>query len=63
MKISLIDKDENKLLQNDVICKIRDLVNTRNLEVGDKLPSERIMSEKFGVKRNPPMNQSFFKNC
>ena len=52
MKISLIDKDENKLLQNDVICKIRDLVNTRNLEEGDKLPSERIMSEKFGVKRN-----------
>lgn len=52
MKISLIDKNENRLLQNDVICKIRDLINTRNLEQGDKLPSERILSEKFGTNRN-----------
>ncbi|MDP5106282.1 MAG: FCD domain-containing protein, partial [Polaribacter sp.] len=29
-----------------------DLINAKNLERGDKLPSERIMSEKFGVKRN-----------
>jgi GntR family transcriptional repressor for pyruvate dehydrogenase complex len=35
-----------------VICKIRDLINLRNLEFGDKLPSERIMSEKFEIKRN-----------
>ncbi|QOD60943.1 FadR family transcriptional regulator [Polaribacter haliotis] len=52
MKISLIDKDSNKIVQNDVICKIRDLINAKNLERGDKLPSERIMSEKFDVKRN-----------
>lgn len=52
MKISLIDKNENRLLQNDVICKIRDLVNIRNLEKGEKLPSERLMSEKFEVNRN-----------
>ena len=52
MKISLIDKNEQSLVQNDVICKIRDLINTRNLELGDKLPSERIMSDKLGVKRN-----------
>ncbi len=52
MKISLIDKDDKKFLQNDTISKIRDLVNTRNLEVGEKLPSERLMSEKFGVNRN-----------
>ena len=52
MKISLIDKTENRVEVDDVICKIRDLVNTRNLELGDKLPSERIMSEKLGVKRN-----------
>ncbi|MEN8764997.1 MAG: FadR/GntR family transcriptional regulator [Wenyingzhuangia sp.] len=50
MKISLIDN--NKQLQDDVICNIRDLVNVKNLERGDKLPSERIMSEKFGVNRN-----------
>lgn len=52
MKISLIDINENGLLQNEVICKIRDLINARNLEHGDKLPSERMMSEKFGIKRN-----------
>lgn len=52
MKISLIDKDAKRVLQNEVICNIRDLINTRNLERGDKLPSERIMSEKFKVKRN-----------
>jgi GntR family transcriptional repressor for pyruvate dehydrogenase complex len=52
MKISLIDKNSNKIVQNDVICKIRDLINAKNLERGDKLPSERIMSEKFDVKRN-----------
>ncbi|MDV7140793.1 FCD domain-containing protein [Maribacter sp. TH_r10] len=52
MKISLVDKNANRLFQNDVICKIRDLINIRNLEYGDKLPSERIMSEKFNIKRN-----------
>lgn len=52
MKISLIDQQANKILQNEVISKIRDLINKRNLERGDKLPSERMMSEKFEVKRN-----------
>ncbi|MCL7752670.1 FCD domain-containing protein [Polaribacter sp. Z022] len=52
MKISLIDNNVRRTLQNDVICKIRDLINAKNLERGDKLPSERIMSEKFDVKRN-----------
>lgn len=52
MKISLIDKNSNKIVQNDVICKIRDFINAKNLERGDKLPSERVLSEKFDVKRN-----------
>lgn len=52
MKISLVDKNEKRLVQNDVIEKIRDLINTRNFEYGDKLPSERLMSEKFGLNRN-----------
>ncbi len=52
MKISLIDNNANRILQNVVICKIRDLINAKNLERGDKLPSERVMSEKFDVKRN-----------
>lgn len=48
----MIDSDQKKSLQNSVISKIRDLVNTKNLEEGDKLPSERLMSEKFKVNRN-----------
>jgi GntR family transcriptional repressor for pyruvate dehydrogenase complex len=52
MKISLIDTETNRIVQNDVICKIRDLINAKNLERGEKLPSERIMSEKFDIKRN-----------
>ena len=52
MKISLIDTNANRIVQNGVICKIRDLINNKNLELGDKLPSERILSEKFDVKRN-----------
>ncbi|MGL1885517.1 MAG: FCD domain-containing protein [Reichenbachiella sp.] len=52
MKISLIEKDAKRILQNEVICHIRELINAKNLERGEKLPSERIMSEKFEVKRN-----------
>lgn len=52
MKISLIDESSNIIMQNAIICNIRDLINAKNLEYGDKLPSERIMSEKFDVKRN-----------
>lgn len=52
MKISLVEKNEKRLVQNNVICKIRDLINAKNLEYGDKLPSERVMSEKFGINRN-----------
>lgn len=39
-------------MQNDIICQIRDLINAKKLERGDRLPSERMMSEKFDVKRN-----------
>jgi len=52
VKISLTDKNDNQLLQNDIICRIRDLVNMQKLKEGDRLPSERFMSEKFGIKRN-----------
>lgn len=52
MKISLIDKSSNLIMQNAIICKIRDLINSKRLEQGDRLPSERVMSEKFDVKRN-----------
>lgn len=52
MKISLIDENSNTLMQNAIICNIKDLINAKKLERGDRLPSERIMSEKFEVKRN-----------
>jgi len=35
-----------------VISKIRDLIVTRQLEPGDKLPSERTLSEKFNASRS-----------
>lgn len=52
MNLELISKTENTDLQNAIICKIKDLINSKNLEPGDKLPSERMMSEKFGVTRS-----------
>lgn len=52
MNLELIKKSENLELQNIIICKIKDLINSKHLEPGDKLPSERMMSEKFGVSRS-----------
>lgn len=42
----------NQEIQNDIIAKIRDLINYKNLEPGDKLPSERMLAEKFEVTRS-----------
>ena len=42
----------NQKIQNEIISKIRDLINYKNLEPGDKLPSERMLSDKFGVSRS-----------
>ena len=52
MKIEILTKNDNKEIQNSIISGIRDLINQKNLEPGDKLPSERMLSEKFGVSRN-----------
>ena len=38
-------------MQNVVIDKIHELINYKNLEPNDKLPSERMLSDKFGVSR------------
>ncbi|WP_117880460.1 FadR/GntR family transcriptional regulator [Aureibaculum luteum] len=51
MKLKVIAKKDNQEVLNDVIVKIRDLINYKNLEPGEKLPSERMLSEKFGVSR------------
>ncbi|MEM6687644.1 MAG: FadR/GntR family transcriptional regulator [Bacteroidota bacterium] len=48
----MVTKTESLDLQNTIISKMRDLINFKNLEPGDKLPSERMLSEKFGVSRS-----------
>ncbi|MEN8765880.1 FadR/GntR family transcriptional regulator [Wenyingzhuangia sp.] len=52
MKLEILTKPENSNVQKKIISKIRDLINLKNLEPGDKLPSERMLSEKFEVSRS-----------
>ena len=52
MKIEILTTNENTKLQKKIISVIRDLINAKNLEPGDKLPSERKLSEKFEVTRS-----------
>ncbi len=52
MKLEIVTKNENQVIENEIISQIRDLINYKNLEPGDKLPSERMLSEKFGVSRS-----------
>jgi GntR family transcriptional regulator, transcriptional repressor for pyruvate dehydrogenase complex len=51
MNLEVLSINDNQKLQNTVIDKIRELINYKNLEPNDKLPSERMLSEKFGVSR------------
>ena len=51
MKLDVVIKSENQSIQDSIISKIKELINHKNLEPGDKLPSERMLSEKFGVTR------------
>ena len=51
MKLEILTKPENYSIQKKIISNIRDLINLKNLEPGDKLPSERMLSEKFEVSR------------
>lgn len=51
MKLEVFTKNENQKVQNLIIAGIRDYINYKNLEPGDKLPSERMLSEKFEVSR------------
>ncbi|TYP72821.1 FadR/GntR family transcriptional regulator [Aquimarina intermedia] len=52
MKVEILNLMENYSVQEKVIDKIRKLINHKNLEPGDKLPSERMLSEKFEVPRS-----------
>ncbi|NDP26132.1 MAG: FadR family transcriptional regulator [Flavobacterium sp.] len=51
MKLAVLTKNNNQEVLNTIISKIRDYINYKNLEPDDKLPSERMLSEKFGVSR------------
>jgi GntR family transcriptional repressor for pyruvate dehydrogenase complex len=51
MKLDSFVKNDNREVLNRIISNIRDLVNYKNLEPGDKLPSERVLAEKFDVSR------------
>jgi len=52
MKLEILTKNDSEPVHNVIISKIRDLINHKNLEPGDKLPSERTLSEKFDVTRS-----------
>ncbi|WP_299115387.1 FadR/GntR family transcriptional regulator [uncultured Winogradskyella sp.] len=52
MKLETLAKKDSLNSQNAIIAQIRDLINLKNLEPGDKLPSERMLSERFSVSRS-----------
>ncbi len=52
MKLESITKLDNSTIQNNIIIKIKELINYKNLEPGEKLPSERMLSDKFEVSRS-----------
>ncbi|MDT0605468.1 FadR/GntR family transcriptional regulator [Croceitalea rosinachiae] len=52
MKIEVLTNNEKRDVQQNIIAKLRDLIEYKNLEPGDKLPSERMLSEKFEVSRS-----------
>jgi GntR family transcriptional repressor for pyruvate dehydrogenase complex len=52
MKLEVIARKDNKDSLNAIIAKIRDYINYKNLEPQDKLPSERMLSEKFEASRS-----------
>ena len=56
MNLEVLSINDNQKLQNTVIDKIRELINYKNLEPDDKLPSERMLSDKFGVSRGVVRN-------
>ena len=60
MKIEILTKNDNLEVQNSIISKIRDLINFKNLEPGEKLPSERMLSE--NSRSVEVMLERLFKN-
>ena len=52
MNVQLLISSDNKDTQKGIISKLKDLIEFKNLEPGDKLPYERMLSEKFDVSRS-----------
>lgn len=52
MKIEVLTNAEQSDVQKLIISKLKDYIEYKNLEPGDKLPSERMLVEKFGVSRS-----------
>ena len=52
MRVEVLTTNEKGDVQQNIIAKLRDLIEFKNLEPGDKLPSERMLAEKFGVSRS-----------
>ncbi len=57
MKLNTIDKVEKtsgskESTEGIIISKIRELIVSKQLEPGDRLPAERDLAKKFGVSRN-----------
>ena len=54
MNINVLSKNENQEITSIVkklISQISDLITSKHLEPGDKLPAERVLAEKFDVSR------------
>ena len=49
MKIDTLSKSDNTQTLNQVISGIKELINLKNLEPGEKLPSERMLSDLVSV--------------
>ena len=52
MRVETLKKSEINEVQKEIISNLKDYIEFKNLEPGDKLPSERMLSEKFGVSRS-----------
>lgn len=52
MRVDILTKSEIHGVQKEIISHLKEFIEYKNLEPGDKLPSERMLSEKFGVSRS-----------
>lgn len=52
MKLEILTKSENNSTQRKIISELRDYIVFKNLEPGDKIPSERMLAERFKVSRS-----------